>query len=103
MRNLFAEVGPVHISQKQLGDGEIVLYDSNETWAKIMQKMPQFVMNICGENLEQCVVTFASNMYLSSVKRAIAKVENLQKKNIGKEALEAIKTGELKLKIQKRK
>lgn len=99
---LVEEKGSVHLAVKQVDNGDRVAYDCNRTWEKISEELPHYIQNICGENLKESVYKFVSARYMTSVKKATAKAGHLNVV-IGQNDLEAIKTGELKLKIQKRK
>ena len=92
----------MHLIQEERGD-TTAFYDGNETWAKIESRLDQFVANICGKDLGQAARKHAEDMYLREVKRAILTKKSNSAASLTNRQLEAIKTGPLTLRTQRRK
>ena len=102
LNKLVKNCGVVHLIQEERGD-TTAFYDGNETWAKIESRLDQFVGNICGKDLGQAARKHAEDMYLREVKRAILTKKSNSAASLTNRQLEAIKTGPLTLRIQRRK
>jgi hypothetical protein len=102
MNILVKDCGNVHLTKEKKGH-TITLHDINQTWQKITRKLDDFIANVCGPDLRETATKYAETMYIRSIKKAITKkTANTNVRVTGRE-LEAIKTGPLTLKIQRKK
>ena len=52
LNDLIKSCGDVTVAKKHTDEHDIVPYNANDTWQKIRNKLPQFVSDVCGNNLE---------------------------------------------------
>ena len=85
---------------EEKGD-DITFYDANRIWTKILSKLDEFVLTICGKDLEEVATKYAEEVYLRGLKRAISNEKAAVK--VPEKDLVSIKNEPLKVRIQKRK
>ena len=100
IKKMIKDCGDVHLCMEEKED-DITFYDASQTWTKILSKLDEFVLTICGKDLEEVVTKYAEEVYLRGVKRAISKKTAVVK--VPEKDLVSIKTGPLKVRIQKNK
>ena len=86
--------------RKQSSANHVVLYDANNTWQKVTSQLPEFVNDVCGQDLEETATRYAEGVFLRSVKQGVEKYDKKVKTPKPGELI-AIQTGNLTLKIKK--
>ena len=100
MNNLTKDCGDVHLCMGKKG-ANIIFYDANYTYFKIISKLNTFVATVCGSDLEAVAPSHANDVYLREVKKTINKKHKNVK--VKEQDLVLIKTGSCKIRVQERK
>lgn len=70
----------LQVSQHTNDDGSVSYStkDTNNTMEKVKEKLPDFILKYCGDDLKDEVMDYVENDYVRKVKMAVRKKENLQ-------------------------
>ena len=62
-------VGQPNIMNKMDSEGNVVVYDGNNTWKKLMEGLDTFVATYCGSDLKQVAKKEMEQKYLQKLRK----------------------------------